>query len=416
MAKKTQTDLITLLQPIFTQRLFPILLGIILLGSIYRFAIEGIYQPITVPSVDYELYYNWIHHRVAPPVWGTFMPPFVPFPYSPFWGIIMAPFGLFSYPVSKQLWYFCNLAIVFWFIYQSMQWLREYHVFEKQSYISIVLPLVIFLNFVPIVKTLRTGQANILVLLFTTISFLYYQKGQKIASGSFLAMAILTKITPIFLILFWLVKKEFRVVLSTFLSMIILVILSIPFCGIQMQTDYIHWITTYPFQFFGHSQILNNNMSIYALIADIAHSLHLTSSSSITIFILFLIFTLSLWYYLISFSKNKNTRSIFLEYGLTLSMIPLLTQYTEDHHFVYVCFLYAALMIHLNKNLPHLVWISAGLSWILINCTFFLYDLNLVPINNYLFRYIYMYGVLLAWITGGYILFLLKVNKDSEHD
>lgn len=281
---------------------------------------------------------------------------------------------------------------------------------------SIVLPLVIFLNYVPIVKTLRTGQANILVLLFTTMSFLYFKRGQKTASGSFLAMAILTKITPVFLIPFWLVKKEFRVVLSTFLSMIILVILSTPFCGIQMQKDYIHWITTYPFQFFGHSQILNNNMSIYALIADIAHSFNLTSISSITIFIIFLIVTLSLWYGLISFSKNTNIKSIFLEYGWTLAMIPLLTQYTEDHHFVYVCFLYTALMIHLNKNLPVWVWISAGLSWILINCTFFLFDLNLIPTNNYLYRYIYMYGVLLGWITGGSVLYLLKINKESTHD
>jgi len=344
------------------------------------------------------------------------MQPFLPFPYSPLWGIILAPFSYFTFSVSKQLWYACNLLIVLWFIYSSIRWLKETGIFKQYQYLEIILPVVVFLNFVSIMKTLRTGQGNILVLLFTTLSILCFHKKQKILCGSFLGIAIMTKITPVFLILYWLVKKEFRVVFSAFLSILVLWVISIPFTGIQLQKDYLHWITTYPFSFFGNSQVIRNNMSIFALINDITQTTGHLSFLSITIFALFLLIVLGIWYRMITSTNKINKTYLLLEYGWSLALIPLMTQYTEDHHFVYLCMLYAGILLHLNKKLPIGLWLAAFLAWFLLNCTFFLFDLGLIPTSIYLFQYLYMYGVILAWITGGVMLYLLKTSRDIADD
>ena len=108
----------THLHPLVQNRLFPIMMWALLIATIIHFGQHGIYEPMTYPSADFKLYHDWITHKNPPPDFKNFQAPFIAIPYSPLWGIFLAPFAPFSFAVAKELWYFFNLALLLWFVYQ----------------------------------------------------------------------------------------------------------------------------------------------------------------------------------------------------------------------------------------------------------------------------------------------------------
>ena len=387
-----------------------------LLATFIRFS-KFLIEAYIIPNVDFQLYFNWATHNVKPPVWGTFMYPFIPIPYTPFWSIIMFPFAHLSYENAKHLWYVFNLILFLGFIYLSYRWVKDSKVFSDKKYLEIVIPLVLFLNYIPLIKTLRTGQANILALFFVALSFAFYQKKKEFLSGLFLAVAILSKLTPAILVLYWILKKEYRLVKYTFLSLILLWVIAIPFGGIQLQLDYFHWLVTYPFHFFKDPQADNsNNVSLYALQWDILHLFKLPYLVAVILYAFTIVGLLSFWYYLITVRGKNSSPSSLLEYGWTLALIPILTQYSEDHHFVYLCLLYVGIWSYLNMKLPMWIWSTLAISWILINCTYFLFDMHLLPEIRFIDFYLTLYGVLLAVIASGVLLYILKTGNGVRNE
>jgi hypothetical protein len=397
---KPYPDLLTVLQPVLNHRFFPYVTALAVIASLFHFVIHGIIDPINFPGVDFQVYYNWITHQNPPPTPDTFQAPFVAIPYSPLWGIFLAPFALFSFPVAKLIWLAMNLLIVVWFIYQSIRWIKQSNLLTEKNYLIIAIPIIFFLNYMPIVQNLRVGQANLLALLFMTLSFIFYKDGKKNLCGLMLAFAVLTKITPAFLILYWLIKKEYRVFLSTLISIAILWVITIPLLGIQLQLDYFHYYLRYPVYFLKDAMIMINNISLYAWLTDYAKGTPPFHLLPIILFILFLCVTLFIWFRRITYTQMPGNKSTVLEYGWTVAFIPLLTHYTEDLHLVNFCIFYAGIWLYIRHSLPLWLWLSLILSWLLINGTFPFTDLlysTMIPIS---LRYYNLYGALLAWITG----------------
>ncbi len=414
MKTKSSTNLIALLQPFWKQRLFPWLIGTVILFTTINFYQHGILEPVTYPSVDFRLYHNWIRHQSPPVDEKIFQPPFLAIPYTPFWAIYLLPFAPFPFSIAKQMWYVCNLAIVFWFVYLSIRWIKEYKLFRQIPSLAITIPVVLFFNYMPIMSTLRVGQANLLTFLFMLLSIFFFLKNQKYLCGFFLALAILTKLTPSFLILYWLIKREYRVVLATLASVIILWLITIPLLGWQFQIEYLHWFFTYPVNILDKAQLTGNNMSIYALVTDFSHSFHLNLEVTLFLTAIILMGLIFVWYRRILSLNNKKIqkRTLLLEYGWTVALIPLLTHYTEHHHLVNLCLLYSSILLFADKNISKNFWFYFGVSWILINGTFSLTDLFVIPRKLYILLYLNIFGAIMAWICG-YVL-LSSVFRDGE--
>jgi len=132
------------------------------------------------------------------------------FLYMPPSLLIFRLFGLFDYPAAKlamlALNYLCILlfAILFLFRYLKLK--------PDQNFL--LLALVYLLCFTPLYQTLGHGQVNLWVLLAITVAWYGYQTGKHPAlSGGALAFAILIKQSPLFLLLYFLIKKQYRIVL-----------------------------------------------------------------------------------------------------------------------------------------------------------------------------------------------------------
>lgn len=410
MVNSSYSSLIEVLRRIQRQQLFPILLWVIILATLFNFFKNGIYRPIIYPSVDFRLYHDWITHKGTTLDLNKFQAPFVSIPYSPLWGFILLPFVPFSFPIAKQMWFACNLSILLWFIYQSAIWFKKSLIFSKIPFLAKSILMILILNYMPTLATLRVGQANLLTFLFLVLSIIVFLKNHKTACGFFLALAILTKITPVFLLLYWLIKKEYRVVGSTIVSTLLLWLAAIPLTGLQLQYDYFRWISQYPFHILANAQVISNNMSLYALLADITKYLNLSPHTALILFLFYLLCIILFWYRcIISFGTKKNQwKEMLLEYGWTIALIPLLTHYTEDHHLTFLCLLYVSLFLFSDKHISQYYWILFVLSWICINGTFPCTDIlisDLIPIN---LHYYNLYGTILVWITTTFFLHSIR--------
>lgn len=71
----------------------------------------------------------------------------------------------------------------------------------------------LLLRFSPTRLTLTLGQVNLIVLLLMLLAF-YFSKKRQFISGITLALAFIFKFTPIFLLLFFILKKQWRVILG----------------------------------------------------------------------------------------------------------------------------------------------------------------------------------------------------------
>ena len=70
----------------------------------------------------------------------------------------------------------------------------------------------LFLRFSPTRLTLTLGQINLVVLLLLVLAYYLYRQGRGVMTGISLALAFIFKFTPAFLLLFFLLKKQWKVV------------------------------------------------------------------------------------------------------------------------------------------------------------------------------------------------------------
>ena len=68
--------------------------------------------------------------------------------------------------------------------------------------------------FYPLWFTVSDGQVNAYLLLLITLGFYYYSKNQDVRSGVALCLATIFKITPALLILYFLLKKRWKILLA----------------------------------------------------------------------------------------------------------------------------------------------------------------------------------------------------------
>ncbi|GCL36244.1 hypothetical protein SR1949_13460 [Sphaerospermopsis reniformis] len=133
------------------------------------------------------------------------------FLYPPFAALLFAPLGFFSYAIAKMIF---SLIIIFILIIFSFHFLRK-----SQFKLPGEAILFIMCSF-PIFATFERGQIDTLVMYLTFLSFDVFQnrKPNSFLTASFLlAISSCIKIFPIVTLLYYLVNKRFKYLISAIL-------------------------------------------------------------------------------------------------------------------------------------------------------------------------------------------------------
>lgn len=102
-----------------------------------------------------------------------------------------------------------------------------------------VFPVLLFALFLPSRSSLGLGQSDIAIFFLMTALFWAYSRDRELVAGIALGLAILTKLTPGVLIIYWLWKREFRIAVYSVVSAGIVVLATLPFVGLDVWRQFV---------------------------------------------------------------------------------------------------------------------------------------------------------------------------------
>ena len=139
--------------------------------------------------------------------------------YPPLIYCLVSPMAKLNILEASKIWFYLNHL----FLISSMLFLFfSININDKFKIPRFLFYTCFALIFSPTLSNLLQGQVNILLLFLLSASIFFYSKGYQIPVGICLGIAISLKIFPAVLILFFLLKREFKTVGVTFLSIILI--------------------------------------------------------------------------------------------------------------------------------------------------------------------------------------------------
>lgn len=160
-----------------------------------------------------------------------------PFRYTPVIAYIFMPFAAFPYLWGKTLWFGFNLILLigsFFLIYRHFK--DDFFKDDKKTFWFFLALLLIELR--PIMLDIQNLQVNFIIL-FCTVGFLHFRKSRENLAALLLALAVGFKIFPVFLLVFLLVEKEYRLLGKTIAAGALLLILPILTYRFDLLNEYL---------------------------------------------------------------------------------------------------------------------------------------------------------------------------------
>ncbi len=185
------------------------------------------------------------------------------------------------------------------------------------------------LIFFPFRYTLGSGHINNLLFLFIVLTFYFLKRKNEIASGFFLATAILLSVTPLFLAVILFLQKKFKILLWTILSLITVSFVTLLRFGFEIFKNYLSASTSY--LDFGISAYYNQSLA--ALFTRIFNDPGLTQS----IIFIILICSLLYFFYLIFKTKDNTDQGIII-WNIGVIYLIIFAPFAWQYHFVITIF------------------------------------------------------------------------------
>jgi alpha-1,2-mannosyltransferase len=310
--------------------------------------------------------------------------------YPPFSFIFFVPFLVFPFLIAAKILTFLSIAALFASIILIFKTVR----LRIKSYLFLLICGLSFYYF-PTRFTLGMGQINLIILLFITAFLYFLDKKQKILSGLFLSLSIAIKLFPVLLLPYLLIKRQYKILLSACLAILIFIFLS--FIFIPKEINNYFYLKIFP-TFFNVFPTDYYNQSITGVVG---RGVADTSSRVILKTVFVLIFLIATFWVLIK-SKIKN---INLETGYIICASLLINAFSWQHHFVWLFLpLIFTLLFLIKKSAKRLLFIILGISYAL--CALNLKQPYAFPVivQSHVF-----FGTLVLWLLDSYLL--LKSNK-----
>lgn len=300
-------------------------------------------------------------------------------PYPPTTSFFYLPIIIFNYNVSSILFLILNYLIflgIFFIVLRTF-------IINKINNIHIIVLLIILSFFQPIWLNFKAGQINLfLSFLIFIIFYLYHSKlkYKKYYVSFLIASGFLIKISPLFLLLYFFIIKDFKVIILTCLWIPLLIVFSLLFMSFNEYVyfynyklpQYTHdfWITrtlnckslySFLIRIFGHP--LEYNL-LENLSAKLYYPKLIKPLNFLILLILFVIVTSYIRFKSMSFSKHI----------LIYSQVVLLSQfiYKASWNYTYtnIMFTIAFLYFHIIEYKKIRYFIIFFIAYFLLNITF----------------------------------------------
>ncbi len=145
--------------------------------------------------------------------------------YPLFLTSVLIPLTVLPYWLSLLIWFLIGVLSFYLSIAIIIKLKKdEVHISQSQASGLLILLLIIFLSNI-LQNNLLNGQVNILVMLLSILFFYFFVENKLILASAFLAVAISIKIVPVIFLIVSIKKKNFPLLLYTFLFVLILCIL-----------------------------------------------------------------------------------------------------------------------------------------------------------------------------------------------
>lgn len=162
-----------------------------------------------------------------------------PFPYLylPFFAVLLRPLAMLPIPTAYAAVLLINATLWPILIYLS---LRLVDAPGRIRAPLLALTLLLFPSFFPTIFTLHHGSPSLLVAVLVVGTLVLERDGRSRTAGLLLALAILIKIVPIFLVGYLALRRRWHALIATAVAGAALMALSVVVAGIE---PHVHWVT-----------------------------------------------------------------------------------------------------------------------------------------------------------------------------
>ena len=271
------------------------------------------------PLNDFGVYLQGVQHTLTGNPYAQKF--FDYYNYPPAATLFFYPLTLL--PINTSEFIFTGLSIISLFI---TIWLLCKLTTRKLTFHFSLLTFYLFLRFSPTRLTLTLGQINLIVLLLIILSFYWYTKKRQIPAGVSLALAFIFKFTPAILLLFFLLRKQFKLISAFLITVLMINLLAVLVFG---------WPIT-QFYYFKVLPSLLNQTGFYTMQRTYMNQSFTALLGRLGFFdtyhtLIKLAFTLPLLWFL------SRRRHDFTTYALFLSFMTIfLPTFSWQHHYVFL--------------------------------------------------------------------------------
>lgn len=261
-------------------------------------------------------------------------------------------FPIFPVELSQTLWF---ITSIFSFTLGSYLLFKTLNISNWK--IWLVYFSLVFLFF-PFRYNLGSGQVNNFLFLLITFTFYLSKRQKSFWAAVSLVLAIVLKITPIFLLLtlFW--QKQVKIILFALINTIVLGLITSVVLGPQVYKDYL----TIPNSFldFGISSYYNQSLSGFLM--RIFGNPQLSQSITLITLVLGLV----VFSYLVSKSKQKNLNNDLIFWNISIIYMLIFAPFAWQYHFVILIFpLITTAYLGYKSKLTYKFFLPLALSYIL---------------------------------------------------
>lgn len=257
--------------------------------------------------------------------------------YPPHVFIIVYPLQFVPLLIMSKIWTVGSIIALLLSIYLLLK-------INKESLISntgLLLSSLVFLSF-PVKFSLGMGQINIYILLLLTL-FIFYFKKNEILSGVFLFASLALKIFPIFIPIYLLLTKKWKMLTIAAILTIVLFIVTYIIVGWEMISYFLFkifptLITSWKGDYYNQSLsgvLIRTGFDLNSL-----GIIRLIISSSLAV----ATFTIILM------NKTKRIEIVNLKLGAILVLNVLVNNFSWQHHFVWLIPSFFFTFFYLRKN------------------------------------------------------------------
>lgn len=274
--------------------------------------------------------------------------------YPPNSLLFYLPFSSLPYQLAQILFTFLSLGSFIGIIILSFKILKE-----KLPWQAFLLVFSLTILSFPTKFTFGMGQNNLIAFFLLLLAYYFYKEGKVTWAGIILGAAISLKTILAFFLIFFLLKRQWKVVLFTALTIAATVTITSIFYNINLYNYYLKEVVPPLLNLSGRE--IYYNQGIMGFISRLTPDLNERKYTSLIITLALIVIVLRLALY----NKYKD-----LQFSLFITTILLVDTLSWQHHFVLLIFPFILLVIFSIKHKKFLHLILITLSYLLVSWNF----------------------------------------------